>query len=322
MAFVMAKHWDSTFRKLIRTDPHAFLKWVLPEATLIKQLPDKLSDVLIEVDALIHARLDNNEEVMVNLEIQTYNDPKMAERLLRYNVLIRTEYDIPVMSIVIHLLDDGEIAISPLIWTVPNEQKVLEFHYQSIELSKLTPEDILATGLIGLYPLLPLTKGGTKHEVVEGMFSILGETGKTELELVGFTLASFAFTRLGEIEQNWLIRRFHEMHDILHDTPIYQLILKEGREEGLETGFEEGLERGLLTGRLEALRQTLVNVVQIRYPKLVKLAKAQAAMADDPDMLNALIVKLVVTQSASEAKLYLLDFDEDEDDETNGNALQ
>lgn len=314
MASVMAKHWDSTFRKLIRTDPQAFLKWVLPEATLIKQLPDKLSDVLIEVDALIHARLDNNEEVMVNLEIQTYNDPKMAERLLRYNVLIRTEYDIPVMSIVIHLLDDGEIAISPLIWTVPNEQKVLEFHYQSIELSKLTPEDILATGLIGLYPLLPLTKGGTKHEVVEEMFSILGETGKTDLELIGFTLASFAFTRLDEVEQDWLIRRFHEMHDILHDTPIYQLILKEGREEGLE--------EGLLTGRLEALRQTLVNVVQVRYPKLVKLAKAQAAMADDPDMLNALIVKMIVTQSASEAKQYLLDFDEDEDDEANGNALQ
>lgn len=314
MAFVMAKHWDPTFRELIRTDPQTFLTWVLPEATPIKQLPDKLSDVLIEVDALIHARLDNNEEVMVNLEIQTYIDPKMAERLLRYNVLIRTEYDIPVISIVIHLLDDGEIAISPLIWTVPNEQKVLEFHYQAIELSKLTPEDILATGLVGLYPLMPLTKGGTKHEVVEEMFSILGETGKTELELVGFTLASFAFARLDEIEQDWLIRRFHKMHNMLRDAPIYQLILKEGREEGLE--------EGLIAGRLEALRQTLVNVVQVRYPKLVKLAKAQAAMADDPDVLNALIVKLVVTQSASEAKLYLLDFDDDEDDEANGNALQ
>jgi hypothetical protein len=151
---------------------------------------------------------------------------------IRYNVFIRTEYHILVISIVIHLLDDGEIAISPLIWTVPDEQKVLEFHYQVIELSKLTPEDIIATGLIGLYPLIPLTRGGTRHEVVEKMFSILGETGKTELELVGFTLASFAFTRLDEIEQDWLTRRFHKMHDILYNTPIYQLILKEGEEKG------------------------------------------------------------------------------------------
>lgn len=312
MAFVMAKHWDPTFRELIRTNPQAFLTWVLPQATLIKQLPDKLSDVLIEVDALIHARLGNNEEVMVNLEIQTYNDPEMAERLLRYNVFARTEYHIPVVSIVIHLLDDGEIAISPLIWTIPEEQKVLEFHYQVIELSKLTPEDILATGLIGLYPLISLTKGGTRHEAIEGMFSLLSETGKTELELIGFTLASFAFTRLDEIEQDWLARRFYKMHDILRDTPIYRMILKEGEEQGLE--------KGLLTGRLEALRQTLVNVVLARYPKLVKLAKAQAAIADDPDDLNTLIVKLVVAQSASEAKQYLLDFDEDEDDQADGSS--
>jgi predicted transposase YdaD len=108
------------------------------------------------------------------------------------------------------------------------------------------------------------------------------------------------------------------MHDILYNTPIYQLILKEGREEERE----EGLEKGLLTGRLEALRQTLVNVVLARYPKLVKLAKVQAAIADNPDMLNALIVKLVVTQSASEAKQYLLDFDEDEDDQANGSIQQ
>lgn len=100
------------------------------------------------------------------------------------------------------------------------------------------------------------------------------------------------------------------MHDMLRDTPIYRMILREGHEEGLE--------EGLIAGRLEALRQTLVNVVLARYPKLVKLAKAQAAIADDPDDLNALIVKLVVTQSASEAKQYLLDFDEDEDDQVNG----
>ncbi len=36
------------------------------------------------------------------------------------------------------------------------------------------------------------------------------------------------------------------MHDMLRETPIYQEILKEGREEGLEQGLEQGLQRGQL----------------------------------------------------------------------------
>ena len=43
------------------------------------------------------------------------------------------------------------------------------------------------------------------------------------------------------------------MHDILRETPIYQEILKEGREEGLEQGLQRG--------QLEALRQAIVEVV-------------------------------------------------------------
>ena len=40
------------------------------------------------------------------------------------------------------------------------------------------------------------------------------------------------------------------MHDILRETPIYQEILKEGREEGLE-----------------ALRQAVVDIVAQRFPQ-------------------------------------------------------
>ena len=46
------------------------------------------------------------------------------------------------------------------------------------------------------------------------------------------------------------------MHDMLRETPIYQEILKEGREEGLEQGLEQGLQRG----QLEVLRHVLVKV--------------------------------------------------------------
>jgi hypothetical protein len=56
------------------------------------------------------------EDMLVHLEFQIYGDPGMAERLLRYNILARSEHKLPVLSCVIYLLDDGEVLSPPLIW--------------------------------------------------------------------------------------------------------------------------------------------------------------------------------------------------------------
>ena len=193
-------------------------------------------------------------------------------------------------------------------WEVPNKEEVLQFHFRSIDVGRLSAEDILRTNQPGLYPLLPLTEGGARREKVEMMFGKLGGTGKTELELIGFTLASLVFNRENKADQDWLIRRFHEMHDILRETPIYQEILKEGREEGLEKGREEG--------QIEALRRAVVQIVLQRFPKLVRLAREKVAFAEDSDILLDLIGKLSVAADVENAKQCLLAIDESLEDLT------
>src|SRR5215470_15208977 len=232
--------------------------------------------------------------MLLHLEFQTYHDPNMAERLLRYNVLARSEHKLPVLSCVIYLLKDGAVSPSPLSWVLPTEQEVLRFHFQSIELGALSPEDLLRIGQAGLLPLLPLTKGGARREVVEEMFNGLLSSKKIELVPIGYTLASLAFSRENRVDQDWLLRRFHEMHDILRETPIYQEILKEGRERG----------------QLEALRQAIVDIVVERFPKLVRLAKKQVAAIEDPELLRHVLVKVSVAQTAEEAKQQLLALNE------------
>jgi hypothetical protein len=206
------------------------------------------------------------------------------------------------------------------VWTAPGDNEVLRFHFLSIEMGKLTPEDILQTQQTGLYPLLPLTKGGAERQEVERMFRELGGTGQTELELIGFTLASLVFRQKNGADQNWLIRRFQQMHDMIRETPIYQLILQEGREEGLEEGIEKGIEKGIEQGLIEgiekgqrnALRQAVIDVVQERFPKLVRLAKKQVIVIEDIALLRHLVVKVSIAQTAQEAKEQLLAVDEDD----------
>jgi predicted transposase YdaD len=169
-------------------------------------------------------------------------------------------------------------------------------------------------GLVGLLPLLPLTHEGARREVVERTITKLAaaeEQPRQELLALTYGLASLAFEN--EADQEWLRRRFEMLYDMLRDTPAFQDIMNEGRQEGLEQGLEQGLERGREEGRKEgreALRQALLAIVQARFPspRIIRQAKGQAAIIDDPAVLQDLIVKASLAESAEEAERYLLDW--------------
>ena len=88
------------------------------------------------------------------------------------------------------------------------------------------------------------------------------------------------------------------MHDIIQESPIFQMILQEGMEKGLEQGRELGLEQG----RLEATRRILLIVTEKRFPTLAPLAQEQAARIEALDEIDALIVAISSAQSELEAQ--------------------
>jgi hypothetical protein len=135
---------------------------VLGDAHFNRELPHKLKTWKQEVDSLLDVTF-KGQEMLVHLEFQTYNDLTMAERMLRYNVLARSEYGLPVLSCVIYLLRDGNVPVSPLSWMIPTGHKVLDFYFESIELGELSPKELLQRGEPGLLPLLPLTRGGASR---------------------------------------------------------------------------------------------------------------------------------------------------------------
>jgi hypothetical protein len=86
------------------------------------------------------------------------------------------------------------------------------------------------------------------------------------------------------------------LKDPLRDTPAYQRFLKEGRE----------LER---QQNLERQRQMLLEIVQVRFPKLLHLTKGLVAITTDPEVLERLIVKMGTAQTLEEAQKHLFDVD-------------
>jgi predicted transposase YdaD len=151
-------------------------------------------------------------------------------------------------------------------------------------------------------PLMILAANGATHEVANEIFKTLESSGKEEILPVAFTLISLAFGRDNTADQEWL-ERSYKMHDILKDTPIYQVMTREAHEEGLQQGLQQGLQRALL------------SIIAERFPKLVRLAKKQIAVIEEPEVLQLLVVKVSVAKNAEEAKQYLLEVDEDEEDD-------
>src|SRR5260370_27757922 len=109
-----------------------------------------------------------------------------------------------------------------------------------------------------------------------------------------------------------------EMYDILQETPVYQFMTKEAREEGLQEGLEKGLQEGREEGiekGLETLRLATVDIVREKFPKIVRLARKQVAVVDDLATLGPVVVKISLVQTPTEAKQLLLALDEDEEEE-------
>lgn len=284
----MPKPYDDAMKKLVMGNPQDLVLWVLPRAQFGKQLPYELSVENIYADGLLQVSLDG-KEFLLHIEFQSSNDAYIGERLLEYNVLASRQYDfLPVC--VIYLKNHGDVPQSPFIRALPSGEEIVRFQYRSIELGKLTSEELLQTGLAGLLPLLPLTRDGARREVVEKMITGLISAEKTESLWIGYALA----TKVLKDDLKWLRRRFAVFSDILRETPAFQEVLA------------EGLEKGLKEGELRAQRQTLLAVVQERFPGIVDLAKKQADAIEDPEALRRLIVKMSIVQTSEEAQPYLL----------------
>ena len=138
--------------------------------------------------------------------------------------------------------------------------------------------------------ILPLSLRGARREVVEEIIERLMQPGKPiRKELLALTrlFASLAFE--SQEDQKWLKRRFEMLKDILRETPAFQQILEEGREEGRES-----------------LRQKLLDLVQVRYDELSSLAQQQLPLIQQIEVLEDLFLKIAIAATVEDARKALL----------------
>jgi hypothetical protein len=103
----------------------------------------------------------------------------------------------------------------------------------------------------------------------------------------------------------------------MKETWAFQESALEGHEEELPQRFQMAFMQGIHQAHkeiLQELRQTLVKIVRLRFPNVVRLARKQTFSIDDSAILRDLIVKMSIAENSEEAVVYLLEVDEDEDE--------
>src|SRR5438270_380807 len=225
-------------KQLMGAHPEQFAAWVL-EGTQVTNARGGLKqdfEVTLYADGLVWA-LVQGKPGLLHFEYQSTNDPRMPERLQKYNVIASSEHDyLPVYSYVIYLKDDGPVKQPPFVKSFPNGEEIHRFNYKCIELYKMTAQEVLDSGLVVLLTFLPLTRDGKEPNNIEQIVEQLVAANEIDLLAIAYPLGGLVFDK--EPEREWFKRRFKMLQDVLKDSWVYQELIEEGLEKGRQQELE------------------------------------------------------------------------------------
>jgi hypothetical protein len=188
----------------------------------------------------------------------------------------------------------SEVAESPFTRLGADGEEVHRFSFRVLKLWEIPAEVILQMGWVGLLPLLTLTDGGKRPEVVKVMIDTLVSAEEIDLLALAQLVGGLAF-KAGP-EQEWFKRRFNMFQDILRESWVYQEIGQEFLEEERQR-------------RIQGQHEMLASFIQAHFPEITALAKQQTDDIKDPDVLQNVILKLLTVGTVEEAKSILYSID-------------
>lgn len=164
---------------------------------------------------------------------------------------------------------------------------------------EIEAKELLRSGLIGLLPLVPLTKGGTEPETL--LTTVTELAAAKEYDLMALARVIAGLITKGKIAQEALERIFAMYHSILEDSWVYQELIQRGREKGIEEGIEKGIEKGLDKGLTQGEQRALLAIIQKRFPDILESARELVGDISNSGTLENLVGEVSVAQNSQEA---------------------
>ncbi|MFQ6071330.1 MAG: Rpn family recombination-promoting nuclease/putative transposase [Methanosarcinales archaeon] len=258
----MNHYIDKTLKTLVDRFSPYYINWILGSSfKLVEKLSTEIPTKTRHADLVYKVKDNIGKQYIFHLEFQASKSKEpMNLRMLGYCVRLVEKYSLHVCGTVLYLTkeayeQEGDLGYFRVI--CPDGKEVLTFKYNVIKLWELDGLELLKNKIVGLYPLLGLTKLPEPKE--NALIEIIKEI-KSIKDPILYKDILFSFKVLSGLEINKelldaLIRR----EDIM-ESPVLKEIWLEAKKEGKIEGKKEG--------KLEGLSKSVLSVLRARFNRI------------------------------------------------------
>jgi predicted transposase YdaD len=273
----VAKASDIGGKRLLGLAPDAWARWVTQQDDVITleilgsefQWVSRENDVLMKVHSPVHG------EFLILNELQLRYTDKMPLRMRAYAALAQERYGLPVYPVLVNILPPPSTVVVSNYFESNFLGLQARQDYCVINLWEVEAETVFEQSLDTLLPFVPILKdGGNQQTVRRALVQLQRNEELVELEsLLGFFASFVLDTELVRQIMRWDMT-------VLRESPWYQEIRQEGRQEG-----EQSLILRLLTRRIgEVTPERQSQIQALSLPQLEALGEALLDFSGPADL--------------------------------------
>ncbi len=282
---------DITLKDIFEEIPQRLSK-ILAPAPIKELLPTNFPSTELRVDFL--ARLE--DESILHIEFQSFNDPNMPFRMLRYYLAIWERYpNSPIKQLLVYVGNRKLRMKSRL------RLRNLSFSYEVLDIRQINCKMLLESPDPMDRLLACLCKVEDEAYLIEKLIKTM--QGMNEEERKDYLLKALTLT---ELRPNLRIRLTEEVRHMpivvrpedirlpkrkLKKDLLYRLGLEEGKQIGLEEGKHIGLEEGLL----KSAQEMVIAIIEGKLGYVPEEIANRIREIKDVEFLRSLAKKLACT---------------------------
>lgn len=283
----MSKPYDATTKQLVEAEPQAWLRYLGLTGEAVSVVEADLATVTAEADRVL--RVDGPTSYIAHLEFQASYDRTMAERMLRYNVLLRYRHGLPVQSVVVLLRGEADgLALTGILRDdTPHPDGFIHFGYRVVRVWQTPVENLLSGGLATL-PLAPLASvsADALPPIVRRMEERIRQESPTPAE--AGMLWTVAYVLMG----------------LKYPSPVIDQILKGVRDMEESVTYQaiiaKGEARGKAEGKAEEARNLILRLGSKRFGAASVSVVQAIAATDSVEQLEQLAERLLEVETWEE----------------------
>ncbi len=272
---------DNTLKTLADRHASDYVHWLLDASykvvekigTELPKTTSRLADFVYLVEK------ESQAPFILHVEFQlTKSEKPMPFRMCEYNIRLIDQRGIPVCSTVIYLKEEADEGSEYRSFCPIDGQEVLRFRYNVIRMWEIDGRELLKRKMLGLYPLIGLTKLEQPEETFR---EVISEIKKIPDKVLAADVL-FGFKLLAEQKHSAELLEALIRKEEIMESRLYREIYNEGKEEGEEKG------------RLETAQSNVQSVLTARFElplKTRKQLRERITKIDDTSVLQELVVE-------------------------------